>query len=113
MRSVTRSAVEESRNLTGLIREATAALARMDAERLSELALSCEALNRELASHTADACSAKAGLREARKAMRVFARVMQATGANVEFVRRLRAPQSEWLEYRPDTFAGWSADGHH
>ena len=39
----------EDRELKGLVVEASRALARLDADRLEELALSCQALNRELA----------------------------------------------------------------
>lgn len=44
--------IDQSRvrpELKALVAEASRALAQMDAERLKELALSCQALNRELA----------------------------------------------------------------
>ncbi|HLY39865.1 MAG TPA: hypothetical protein VKR52_01580 [Terracidiphilus sp.] len=86
--------------LTALIEEATAALARMDAERLTELVLSGE-----------DAAVAKGEDREAGKAMRVFARVLEATRENVEFLGRLQESPGERLEYKPRWPARWSDHG--
>src|SRR5271165_2834551 len=72
--------------LKQVVREASRALARLDADRLEELARSCEALNAvplgyaEMARQT----------REAEGEMAVFARVLAATQANLDVVRRLR-----------------------
>jgi len=112
MSSGAERALQGSQSLKTLIEEATAALGRMDAERLAELALSCEALNRELPAGSAEARRRSAEVREAGKAMRVFLRVLDATRANAEFLRRLREPSGQ-LEYGPRWSAGWSVDGNH
>lgn len=83
-----------------LVAEASRALARLDAPRLEELALSCQALNRELAPFEVEE---KRGLaRQAREAtadMAVFARVLEATRANLRVMNRLRELRVGRLEY--------------
>jgi hypothetical protein len=87
-----------------LVVEAAGALARLDANRLEELAFSCQALNRDLSAHlpTADAEERAALVREAREAARdmaVFARVLEATRANLNVMNRLRQLRESPLEY--------------
>lgn len=101
--------VRQSSSMRSLIEEATAALARLDAERLAELALSCEALNREMPRAGAGESPGEVDARGAANAMRVFSRVLDATRANVAFLRRLGEPASERLEYRPE--CNWAAGG--
>jgi len=95
-------------NLKMLVTEATQALARLDPERLEELALSCQALNRDLApvdvkERARLACEARGAANE----MAVFERVLQATRANLHVMERLRnlrtgrpgytgAPEPQW-----------------
>ena len=77
--------------LRQLVSEASRALATLDAGRLEELALSCQALNRGLAPRGAAERAALA--RQAREAagdMAIFARVLEATRANLKVMRRLR-----------------------
>ncbi len=86
--------------LKELVVEASRALARLDAGRLEELALSCEALNRELSSLSADEKRELAGqAREATADMAVFARVLDATRANRNVMNRLRELRAVRLEY--------------
>ena len=95
--------------LRALVAEASKALARLDAERLEELALSCDALNRELQSRDPDT---RPGLaREAREAageMALFARVLEATRANLHVLQRLRDLRSGRLEYGGLPGRGWT-----
>ena len=91
--------------LKELIVEASRALARLDADRLEELALCCQALNRDLAQDRAqgdgDALAALAV--EAKGAvgdMAVFARVLEVTRANLNVMNRLRELRAGRLEYR-------------
>lgn len=87
--------------LKELVAEASQALARLDAERLEELALSCQALNRDLV--LGDQDSRKALAAESREAvgdMAVFARVLDATRANLHVMNRLRELREGRLEYR-------------
>jgi hypothetical protein len=101
--------------LEELVREASRALACLDADRLEELALSCQALNRDLASasaarHTELALEAK----EAIGGMAVFGRVLEATRANLHVMNRLRELRAGRLEYREPESRGWAAaeSGH-
>jgi hypothetical protein len=83
-----------------LVVEASRALAHLDADRLEELALSCEALNRDMQSADPDQRVSRA--RESREAagdMAIFARVLEATRDNLQVLNRLRAAQAGSLEY--------------
>lgn len=93
--------------LKELVVEASRALARLDAPRLEELALSCEALNRDLGLLDTDARRDLARqAREAEAGMAVFARVLEATRANRNVMRRLRELRAVELEY-----SDWQARG--
>jgi hypothetical protein len=86
--------------LKQLVVEASRALSCLDAERLEELALSCQALNRALEPASADQRRDLA--RQAREAagdMAVFARVLEATQANLKVMNRLRELRAGRLEY--------------
>jgi hypothetical protein len=86
--------------LRELVAEASCALARLDTARLEELALSCEALNCGLTSMSAEEkarLSRQAG--EAAGDMAVFARVLDATRANLNVMKKLRELRVDRLEY--------------
>jgi hypothetical protein len=86
--------------LKALIAEASRALARLDSARLEEMALSCQALNRDLESF--DGRGRKDLARQARDAavdMAVFVRVLDATRANLRVMNRLRELRMGRLEY--------------
>lgn len=90
--------------LRSLVVEASRSLARLDAARLEELALSCQALNRDLES--ADS-SRRAELarqaHDARSDLAVFGRVLEATRTNLAVMNRIRALRAgRPLEYRPE-----------
>jgi len=86
--------------LRALVIEATRALARLDVARLQELALSCEALTRmpppttreQRQEFVSQACAA-------RDDMAVFARVLEATRANLKVIERLRQLRTGNLGY--------------
>lgn len=86
--------------LKELVVEASRALARLDADRLEELALSCQALNRDLG-HVSVYERAELALqaREASGDMAVLARVLEATRANLNVMNRLRELRAGRLEY--------------
>jgi hypothetical protein len=96
----------EHPKLKKLVVEASQALARLDADRLEELALSCQVLNRDLqggARALVDEDARKDWARESREAagdMAVFARVLEATRANLNVMNRLRKLRASELEYR-------------
>lgn len=105
--------------LKELVLEASQALARLDAERLEELALCCQVLNRDLNSDlNPDSSPSPPGrgklkdirseARDAAPAMAAFAGVLDATRANLQVMQRLRAVRRGELEYSP-----WEkTDGH-
>jgi hypothetical protein len=95
--------------LKELVAEASRALAHLDADRLEELALSCQALNRDLTQ--AGAAERVKLARESREAvgdMAVFALVLEATRANLQVMNRLRELREGRLEYGLSQVAGWT-----
>jgi aminopeptidase N len=101
--------------LKELVVEASRALARLDADRLEELALSCQALNRDLAGMDGDARKslvpqAKAAVQD----MAVFARVLEATRSNLDVMHRLRERRLGQLEYSAGSGLAWrrTESGH-
>jgi len=96
--------------LRELVVEASLALARLDADRLEELALLCQALNRDLTppselERAERICQAQ----EAQGELAVLGRVLEATGANLEVMNRLRDRRGSRLEYAglpPQALAG-------
>ncbi len=97
-----RKSVETSVGLQALIVEASRALARLDTGRLEELALSCQALTRTMARGNADFDARRQMAQQAREAatdMAVFARVLDATRANLHVMNRLRELRMGRLEY--------------
>jgi hypothetical protein len=108
--------------LRELVVEASRALARLDADRLEELALCCQALTRDQALMRDQALTCEQAMtlesnrdllpikksererlaaeaRDAQGDMAVFARVLDATRANVQVIERLRALRAGRLEY--------------
>ncbi|HXR37456.1 MAG TPA: hypothetical protein VN776_00090 [Terracidiphilus sp.] len=102
----------EHPELKELVVEASEALARLDAGRLEELALSCRALNQDLSAAGAEDRARLA--REAREAdgdMAVFARVLAVTRSNLQVMNRLRELRAGRLEYTEPpaaTGCGWA-----
>jgi hypothetical protein len=95
----------ERPKLKELVVEASRALARLDAGRLEEMALSCQALNRDLAlgypgeMNRETRALLRAESKEAVGEMAVFARVLEATRANLHVMNRLRELSEGRLEY--------------
>ncbi len=99
--------------LKQLVTEASHALATLDANRLEELALSCQALNRGLASASAAQRAALARqVREAAGDMAAFGRVLDATRANIRVLRRLRALRNGSFEYEEYEGPEWTGSRH-
>ena len=95
--------------LKQLLTEAIHALARLDADRLEELALSCHALNRELTLFEPERRALLAQqAREAAAEMVVFARVLEATHANLSVMTKVRQLHNERLEYAEPPGRGWT-----
>jgi hypothetical protein len=86
--------------LKQLVAEASRALAQLDAGRLEELALSCQALNRELTvASREDRVQFALQAGEAAGEMTVLARVLDGTRANLNVIRRLQDLRTGRLEY--------------
>jgi len=98
--------------LRELVVEASQALARLDSNRLEELALSCQALNRDF---TPANMEGRAGItRQAREAageMAVFQRVLEATRSNLNVMKRLHELRAGRLEYGEWQARGWAETG--
>ena len=104
-----------SPELKQIVLEASRALTRLDAARLEELALSCQALTRSLNPGSRDERELLARqAREAEGDMAVFARVLAATRANLNVMSRLRELRAGRLEYSERQARGGGApeDGH-
>jgi hypothetical protein len=104
-------------SLKEMVVEASRALALLDADRLEEMALSCQALNRDLARTSGDIdlierARKATQAREARKEMAVFARVLDASRANLTVLNRLRDMRMDRLEYREGQVCGWAGTEH-
>ncbi len=86
--------------LKELVVEASHALARLDAPRLEELALSCQALTRtRIPEDPSERALLAQQAGEAQTDMAVFARVLEATRANLNVMKRLRELRLGRLEY--------------
>jgi hypothetical protein len=105
--------MQESRSPIGhpelkqIVADASRALALLDAGRLEELALSCQALNRAIPAASAEE---KRTLNrqavEAQAEMAVFGRVLEATRANWKVMNRLRELRMGRLEYTERQISG-------
>lgn len=107
-------ASEQNSELKVLVAEASRALALLDAERLGELVGYCEALNLRLQTKELNSELRAKLAGEARAAageMAIFARVLEATRANLAVMNRLRELRLGQIEYQPKpiAFAGAQA----
>lgn len=99
---------QERPELKKLVVEASRALARLDASRLEELALSCQALNRASGSPgMEDRVGLARQAREAAGDMAVFGRVLEATRANLKVMNRLRELREGRFDYGEPQARGW------
>ena len=86
-----------SSGLVTILKEASQALAHLDADRLEQMARYCEML---LGDHEAERVISKVGAID--RSAADFARVLEATRANLELFRRVRETAVMQLEYRPE-----------
>jgi hypothetical protein len=104
---------EPDPNLRATLCEASLALGRLDADRLDAMARYCEVLIRgtEVVPFSSNGSEPEA--REANlNPMRTLERVLEATRANLEVLRRLHDRSPEQLEYGPASLGGsWRAGG--
>jgi len=101
--------------LKQLVTEASRALSLLDAGRLEELALSCQALNRDLAvAGVEDRVELARQARQAAGEMAVFGKVIAGTRDNLSVMHRLQQLRSGRLEYGERPAGGWppAESGH-
>jgi hypothetical protein len=79
--------------------DATHALAHLDADRLEEMALCCAALVREERAPFDIRRRDEPGFSGAGRGLASFARVLEATKANLDVMRRVGAVRARQLEY--------------
>jgi len=98
-----------------LVAEAAKSLERLETDRLEELALSCQALNRDLTQGDQPFSALEA--RAAKQDMAVLAKLLEATRANVAVMDRLRQLHASRTEYvigqGLPVDAAEVSDGHH
>ncbi|MGA9670238.1 MAG: hypothetical protein WBQ94_13580 [Terracidiphilus sp.] len=101
--------------LKELVAEASQALARLDSNRLEELALSCQALNRDFSPVIGEnRATMTRQAREVMGEMAVFARVLEATRSNLNVMKRLRELRQGRPEYGESQAREWvqTESGH-
>ena len=102
----------EMPELKQLVTEASRALARLDASRHEELALSCQALNRDLAvAGEEDRVELARQARDAAGEMAAFAKVLDMTRGNLNVMFRLQQLLSGRLEYGESPAREWAPPG--
>jgi hypothetical protein len=93
-----------------LVVEASRALSALDALRLEDLARRCEALHRRRhKKNTGDRKELARQAKEAANDLAVFARVLEATRANLNVMNRLREMRHGQLEYTERQARGGAA----
>ncbi len=86
--------------LREVVVEASLSLARLDAERLEELAVWCGDFNRDrMLVGNAECAEWARQARQASGELAVFGRVLEATRSNLEVMKRLRERRAARLEY--------------
>jgi hypothetical protein len=83
--------------LKDLVAEAVLSLAKLDADRLEELALSCQMLNSGLAPAWRHRLASES--HGAKRDMASLAQVLEATGANAAVMKLLRERSASQMEY--------------
>jgi hypothetical protein len=96
-------------DLKQLVAEASRALSLLDANRLEELALSCQMLNRDLAtSAVRDRVRLARQALDASEDMAAFSMVIDVTRNNLNVINRLREQRTGRLEYGERQARGWT-----
>jgi len=91
-----------------IVLEASKALTSWDADRLEELALSCEALNSDLMLLTPAGRAALAvEAQRAHRHLTVLKRSVHFTRENLKVLKNLSAAHREQLEYSPGPLCDW------
>ncbi|HEY6490676.1 MAG: hypothetical protein WCC26_19005 [Terracidiphilus sp.] len=94
--------------LQDLLRDASQALACLDSDRLEALAVSCRALNPFDSSDAVDRARLTGQAQSVQQDLAVFARVLAATRANIEVMRRLEGLREGKIEYGARWGGAWA-----
>jgi hypothetical protein len=117
MRKAEMLPLEQSRvspALKELALEASTALAELDASKLEALAASCRELNRNPSLDSPGQAVLISEAHEIPNEMRVFARVLEGTKANMRVLDRVKELRAELPGYGPGAGRGWqSMEGVH
>jgi hypothetical protein len=89
-----------------IVREASEALARLDAARLEELAQSCRLLNRRLSQLPRDEFAIQ--VCQAAREMILLGRVLEGTEANLQVMRRLHPLRAGEATYAESAVQHWA-----
>jgi hypothetical protein len=93
--------------LTDMVVEASQALARLDADRLEALAISCLLLNRSLDEETLERETLGSEARNAVADLGTLKTLLAATKANLEVMNRAKDLRRELPQYGPDSAHNW------
>jgi hypothetical protein len=106
---------DEHPKLKNLVVEASRSLARLDVDRLEELTLCCQALNRDTEHMNTDARIALTAEAEgATGEMAILAKVLNVTRANLNVMNRLRELRAGQFEYdKPQTRVWTRTENRH
>ncbi len=96
----------EAPQLKAIVREASEALARLDAARLEELAHSCRLLNRSLPQLPRNEFAIQVS--QAAREMVLLGHVLEATGANLHVMRRLHQLRAGEAAYAESAVQHWA-----
>ncbi|MDR3742539.1 MAG: hypothetical protein P4L40_26270 [Terracidiphilus sp.] len=89
--------------MSEIVREASRALAHLDADRLEELTHSCQALNREQKqAHPAMRARIALEAVDSQRELALLSSVLDATRANLRVLHRLEALRRGRAEYAPN-----------
>lgn len=97
--------------LRNLLAEASHALAHLDGDRLEEMASYCATLVGEETAEGGTRASFDSECRAAWREMAIFMRVLEATRANLNVMRRLRETHKARLEYGPSAVDNVLSEG--
>ena len=100
--------------LKGIALEAAAALAALDVDGLESLAASCRVLNQNRRLDSAGRAALILEAHEVANEMRLLARVLEATRANMRVLDGVKQSRSHLPEYGPGAGRSWrSMEGEH
>lgn len=106
--------ISRQRQWKDTLADAAYALARLDAEELEDMALSCAALIRDGEERHIESRRQGETIREAERQFALFARLLDATKVNLKVIRRVRTVHAAQPDDGPARrYCAYSTDGLH